>query len=285
MTPDVYATTFEITMYLLLLKAIHHAWHHGGGVALVRLFTGILYGLLLEWATIHQLNAYHYGHFWVMVTPEVPLAIGVGWGTIVYGVRTYTLAIDLPPWQRAILNGLLALNIDLGMDVVAIRLGFWDWGQGLDFQYFGVPWANFWAWFWVVWGFTLLLDLIDGPGLRGWLAPPLALIGGLAVVLGTNALIVFHLRPLGVANQAVALLLLTALLLALRSRFWRRWRGRPDPLARHTAETFHGYFLIAGLLSRALFRPPLLLPLTLLMVLLAEGVYRWLPSWQADVRG
>ena len=56
---------------------------------------------------------------------------------------------------RPLLDGLLALNIDLALDAVAIRLGFWDWGQGFSFQYFGVPYANFWAWFWVVTSFSL----------------------------------------------------------------------------------------------------------------------------------
>ena len=31
------------------------------------------------------------------------------------------------------------------MDALAIRLGFWDWGGGLEVGYFGVPYANFWA--------------------------------------------------------------------------------------------------------------------------------------------
>ncbi len=285
MIENTYAAGFEILMYLLFLHALRHAWRRGTA-GVLRLITGIVYGIILEAATIHQLEAYHYGRFWIMVTPDVPLAIGVGWGIIVYGVRTYTQALDLPPWRRAVLNGLLALNIDLGMDVVAIRLGFWDWGQGLQFQYFGVPWANFWAWFWVVWGFTIVLEWVGEEGRRAWLAPPLALITGLSVVLGTNALIVFYLHPLGLANLAVALVLMGALLLTLQSRFWQRWKWTPDPLGARVAEAFHGYFLLVGLHSGALLHPPILLPLSLLMAALAEIVYRWIPGrWELKIRG
>ena len=199
--PSLYATAFELMMYGLLVLTARHAWRTGGGWGLVRLLSGVVYGVVLEAATIHQVAAYAYGRFWVMVTPEVPLAIGVGWGVIVYGVRLYTQALALPGWQRAVLNGLLALNIDLAMDVVAIRLGFWDWGQGLDFQYFGVPWGNFWAWFWVVWGFTLVWETGTWRGLGRWLQPWVALGFGLLVVLGTNALFVFYLRPPGVGHR------------------------------------------------------------------------------------
>ena len=275
--PSLYATAFELMMYGLLVLTARHAWRTGGGWGLVRLLSGVVYGVALEAATIHQVAAYAYGRFWVMVTPEVPLAIGVGWGVIVYGARLYTQALALPGWLRAVLNGLLALNIDLAMDVVAIRLGFWDWGQGLDFQYFGVPWGNFWAWFWVVWGFTLVWETGTWRGLGRWLQPWVALGFGLLVVLGTNALFVFYLRPRGWDTAAVAVELLVALALALRSGFWRRWRGCPHPLAAVVAGAFHGYFLLAGLLSGALLKPPVLLLPALLMLALAEVLYRRLP--------
>ena len=276
--PSPYATAFELLMYGLLAVAARHAWRTRRGAGLLSLLTGVVYGVLLEAATIAQLDAYHYGRFWVMVTPEVPLAIGVGWGLILYSVRLYTHALDLPLWQRAVLNGLLALNVDLAMDVVAIRLGFWDWGFGLDFQFFGVPWANFWAWFWVVAGFTGVEEGLSGPGRRAWLAPLGALAAGLAIVLATNALLVFVLVPVGWANEAVALILAAALGVALHSRFWRRWRARPDPMAGWIARAFHGYFLLAGLISGALFHPPALLGVALVMSLLAEGLYRSLPA-------
>ena len=86
---------------------------------------------------------------------DVPLGIGVAWGCILYSVMEFSDASSLPYWARPVLDALLALNIDLSLDAVAIRFGFWDWGQGLKFQYFGVPYANFWGWFWVIFFFSL----------------------------------------------------------------------------------------------------------------------------------
>ncbi|HWQ19471.1 MAG TPA: hypothetical protein VN455_06795, partial [Methanotrichaceae archaeon] len=90
-----------------------------------------------------------------------------------------------------VLDGLLALNIDLSMDAVAIRLGMWDWGNGFDYQYFGVPYNNFWAWFWVVFSFSFSLRLLSKlPGFWGrWFSPAGAIICGTAGVIITNRLI------------------------------------------------------------------------------------------------
>ena len=82
--------------------------------------------MLLEWATIQQLSAYEYGHFLVMLGP-VPVVVGVAWGTIIYGVRSFSDKTNLPEWARPVLDALMALNIDLSLDATAIRLGMWDW--------------------------------------------------------------------------------------------------------------------------------------------------------------
>ena len=72
------------------------------------------------------------------------------------------------------------------MDAVAIRLGMWDWGLGFTQQYFGVPYVNFWAWFWVVFSFSLGLRLLGHASsqiVRRW-APLGALFG--EVSFGTS---------------------------------------------------------------------------------------------------
>jgi uncharacterized membrane protein len=144
----------------------------------------VLFGLLLELATIQQLNAYKYGCFLVMLGP-VPVVVGVAWGTIIYSVRSFSDKTNLPEWARPVLDGLMALNIDLSMDAIAIRLGMWDWGNGFDYQYFGVPYNNFWAWFWVVFSFSASLRLLSKlPGFWGhWFSPAGAIICGTTGVL------------------------------------------------------------------------------------------------------
>jgi uncharacterized membrane protein len=76
---------------------------------------------------------------------DVPLCIGVGWSCILYSAMEFSDGSSLPYWTRPMLDGLFALNLDLALDAIAIRLGFWNWGQGTEFQYFGVPYPNFWG--------------------------------------------------------------------------------------------------------------------------------------------
>ncbi len=266
-----YRLCFELLMYLLLGWSLVEA-RREGWLAVWEVLAGVLFGLTLEWATIHQLHAYRYGRFLVMVAGEVPLAVGVGWGIIIHAARHYTARTGLPRWARPVLTALLALNIDLSMDTLAIRLGMWDWGQGLHFQYFGVPWANFWAWFWVVFSFSAALTWTEGWHTRfaDWLRPGLAFLAGLCGVLVMNVLIVFVI-PWRWHAAVVALLLLGALGLIL-SLHPRRPRPLP-PTVRSVPFTFHLVYLVAGLLSGVIFHPPALFLISLLMALLAWWLY------------
>lgn len=151
--PPLYFLLFELIVYVQLTLCLVHAWRQGTA-NLLRLLAGILFGVSLELATIRQLDAYEYGRFLVMVL-DVPLCIGVAWSCILYSVMEFSDGTSLPHFLRPVLDGLLALNIDLALDAVAIRFGFWDWGWGLEAQYFGVPYANFWAWFWVIFFFSM----------------------------------------------------------------------------------------------------------------------------------
>jgi len=265
--PNIYFILFELIIYIQLTLCLFQAWKQGTA-DLLRLFAGILYGVLLELATIRQLHAYHYGEFLIMVL-DVPLCVGIAWGCILYSVMEFSDASSVPYWARPILDGLLALNIDLTLDAVAVRLGFWDWGQGLKFQYFGVPYANFWAWFWVVFSFSLGYRLLAHreDWIVRWLSPLMALIFGLAGVLGTNVLIAFEIpfedHKLFVA---VSLALALILIITMRPRFYLK----PVPsLAFWIPFLTHAYLLIAGLFSGVILHPPFLLLVGLAMIAVA----------------
>src|SRR5215216_1592009 len=255
--PNLYFLLFELIMYLQLALCLRHAWKQGTA-KLLRLFAGIVFGVMLEIATIRQLNAYEYGRFVIMIL-DVPLCIGVAWGCILYSAMEFSDGSSLPYWTRAVLDGLFALNIDLALDAIAIRLGFWDWGQGMEFQYLGVPYANFWGWFWVIFFFSLGYRLFarrkDWVGT--WLSPLLALIVGLTGVLATNALITFVI-PWVYTGLVVSILLTAALtfVVALRPRFYLT----PIPsLVFWVPLLTHLYSLFAGLISGVILEPPALL--------------------------
>ena len=258
-----YFIIFELIAYFLSVLCFVHAFKKGTANVL-RLLAGILFGVLLELATIRQLNAYSYGHFPMMIL-DVPLCIGVSWGSILYSVMEFSDASSLPWPARPILDGLLALNIDLAMDTIAIRLGMWDWGRGFDFQFFGVPYANFWAWFWVISSFSFGYRLLARRNnwMSVWLAPLLALIVGLTWVLATNAFIVYVV-PSNLRSLVVSLLTLGAIgiILSLKPGFYQR----PAPaLVFWVPFISHLYFIIAGSVSGVILEPPFLLFVSLFM--------------------
>lgn len=275
---NLYFLSFEILVLVLFLVCLQNAWQRGSSVVW-QLFAGVIFGLLLEWATIQQLDAYEYGSFLVMLGP-VPVVVGVAWGTIIYSVRAFSDKTSIPEWARPVLDGLMGLNIDLSMDVVAIRLGMWDWGKGFDHQYFVVPYNNFWAWFWVVFFFSASLRLLSKlPGFWGrWFPPAGAIICGTAGVLITNEIITnIPNEPIHYATIIAVLGSALLLILALRPKVPVRFQAAfvfLVPLG------FHVYFLIAGLVSSAILNPPFLLVVSIVMSIIALGLHRGaLNSW------
>jgi len=201
---------------------------------------------------------------------DVPLCIAVAWGNIVYSVMEFSDATNLPRWVRPLLDGLLGLNIDLALDAVAIRLGFWDWGRGLQFQFFGVPYANFLAWFLVVASFSFGWRLVaqHKGRLSALLAGPAGLLVGLMTVFLTNAFMAF-LLPLQYHILLAILILALAIIFitAQRPRFHTR---KVAPLSFFVPVLTILYTLGAGFASGIFFeiRELLLVSATMLVILL-----------------
>jgi uncharacterized membrane protein len=269
--PNPYFIIFELMVYLLFVLCLRHA-RRQGLANLLRLMAGVLYGILLEIATIQQLSTYEYGRFLLMIG-DVPLCIGVAWSCIIYSAMEFSDASSLPYWVRPILDGLLALNIDLALDAVAIRLGFWNWGQGLRFQYFGVPYANFWAWFLVVFSFSLGYRLLAHreDWIVRWFSPVLALIVGLTAVLGTN--IFAFANPLADYKYFLGVSLSFAIIvvITMRPRFSRT---SVPSLVFWIPFITHTYVLAAGMISGVIFEPAFLLIVGLSMTLISVSLHR-----------
>jgi hypothetical protein len=270
--PKIYFILFELTIYIQFVLCLRHAIKHGTP-NLLKLFAGAAFGVLLELATIRQLHAYQYGQFMLMVL-DVPLCIGIAWSCIIYAAMEFSDGSNLPYWTRPILDGLLALNIDLAMDSIAIRLGFWDWGQGLKFQYFGVPFANFWAWFWVVSSFSLGYRLFANrtDWIGKWLPSVSAVVIGLVWILFTNAFITYII-PFDYHTLTIAPVLIGAIFVVIASRP-RFYQTPVDPLAFWVPFLSHFYLLIAGLISGVILDPPALLWIALTMFMLALFLHK-----------
>jgi hypothetical protein len=150
----------------------------------------------------------------------------------------------------------------------------WDWGIGFEAQYFGVPYANFWAWFWVVFSFSAGLRLLTRQ--RGWvgrwLAPWSAMLIGLLGVLITNTIITFWL-PRNWYLPTIALTLSGALVLVLLLK--PKLPKQPLPKTAFWVPLgFHAYFLIIGLHSKTILNPPFLLLVSAVMALVAFLLHR-----------
>ncbi len=262
---------FEILMLILVALCFRHA-RKEGIQAVLRLFAGILFGVMLEWATIKQLEAYSYGTFLLMID-NIPISIGMGWGVILYSSMLFSDHCRINEWFRPVLDGLLALNIDLAMDAIAIRIGMWDWGGGLSYDYFGVPYENFWAWFWVIFSFSMAFRVLNRlPGkLAIYIAPlgsiPLGVIG----VLSANRIIVSYI-PQNHDLTTIAIIFLGGLLFIL-SRKPNPDHAQMDSLVMWVPVGFHLYFLIIGVISGAIFSSWAILTVSLAMALIAGYIH------------
>jgi hypothetical protein len=268
--PNLYIYTFELLVFVIFCLCLYHAWKTGGP-AVWQLLAGCGFGLLLELATIRQFHAYSYGVFPIMVF-DVPLVIGLAWGCMIYTSRIYSNATTLPEWARPLLDALLVLNIDLSMDAIAIRLGLWNWGQSLQVEFFGVPYANFLGWFWVVFCFSAGLRLfVNRRGWVGrWLAPLIALGIGFLGLLFTNILTTLWItRSSNEITAAGVILAAMGVVLGLRPRF----NSRPAPLTGWVPFLVHVYFLAVGLISGVLLDIPALLGVSLLMFFLSVFIH------------
>jgi hypothetical protein len=282
--PETAFLLVEVGVYILAIGCLRHAWVRGRS-RLLGLVAGMIYGLLLEYGAIVTFHAYVYGHFLIMIFGAVPLCIGISWGMIIYTAMETSDRFALPWYLRPILDALLALTIDLSMDAIAIRLGFWTWGRAG--AWFGVPLGNFYAWFIVVFGFSLLFRLG-----RIWsLGGPLALLGDVAVAILAILLSVVGLSTLLrpyyalIAQGAWAWLMISVLLggsavLAIWAARRTR-RDQPLDLILLCVPMFFHVFAFGALFASGIYRQvPALIPISALML----GVGLLLHLWPSRIR-
>ena len=100
---------------------------------------------------------YYHPASWLFLWRDVPLYIPLAWAFIVATSRALTDEIITRAWAKPFCDALLALLIDLSLDVIAIRLHFWTWrGVGWSEGFFGVPADNFLGWLLVTFTFSAL---------------------------------------------------------------------------------------------------------------------------------
>ena len=276
---------FEVMVLSLLAVCFVYTVRRGSLPRVSRgleLLVFILYGLTFEGVAVAA-GFYSYAPFALSIW-HAPLVIGVGWAVIGVSAMGFSDSLNLPQWAKPFLDALLALLIDLGMDAVAIRdrylfdgevLGMWNWGLALDEGWFGVPYANFMAWWLVI--FIMSAALRGGRYLYRWFDKAwLAWLYPVGALVVATSFFLFLLLTFGNAFNLTLLLLLVALSLVvvgftLRGRQKRlTWRDAAPvflvPLA------FHLFFL-GLLLGRSLYvEAPGLLAVSVLVFAVHEGI-------------
>ena len=281
---------FEVLAYACLGLCIWHALHQERlrWARMIELGIGVLYGLTLETLTIMQLQSYQYGRFLIMFGP-VPLVVAVGWGIILYSTMAFAESLAFPLWAAPALVGLLGLNIDLTMDAVAIRLNMWHWlGFAGNQEWFGVPYANFYAWFIVLCSCSALLwrvrSITVRPGWRGPLAALGALLVSVVILAILDELVVQYDRHGGIVWLPVLIVVIGAFAVVGRG-LWQM-RRIPHPSTREASLNilipmivpfyFHFSFLSMLFFAGIVQHLPALLGISLAMLAVSLALHGWL---------
>jgi len=275
---------FELLTIALFIACFWHAYKQSISKVLELVFA-LIFGVLLEWMTIQQLEAYHYGDF-VLMIDGAPICIGLGWAVIIYSGMEFVKHLEMPDYARPFLVGLLALNLDLAMDAIAIRLGFWHWVIPLDWQWFGVPWGNFWAWYIVVISYSGLtywfrnLRKTTHASWFGYFYPLFTLFGSVIILAITNYIFanVFAKTELVSAMSMLLIILVGAVILYVVKPAYSE-KAFIDKTIFAVPLTFHIFFNLYGFLGGYYTQLPILGVIGLVMFVVGLGIHLW-PVWR-----
>ena len=305
----IYVIFFELTSVVMFIGIIgilglkrKDYW------SILTIISGSLFGITLEFANVFIADSYNYStEFFIQIgSPplNIPICIGLSWGLIIWACMNVSNRFKIPIWARVLLDGLLALTIDLSMDTIAIRIegGLWTW-KGIPLEsiptlnsFFGVNYGNFFGWFYVVVIFSFLLRMelqFLRDKLNKWISfaylgiiPFLAYIP-LYFLLMNSSLPILWILDIEVTGphdfpQYVALLTflyiiigVAIVLLLVFIKFRPTIQKEVDLLTIYIFMSFHimfiSIYLIGGFFSEA----PMILPLALLMVII-DIIIHWL---------
>lgn len=154
---------FEISCLVFMIASIVHAWSRWGRKKTIMFFTfALMFGFILEEITVSYSAYYEYNpNAWIQISNTM-MAVPFCWTAIIY-LCIYLIEENphlrkLTKLEKGMLAGVLAVSIDVAIDGVFVAYGIWQWKEG---QWFGVPLANYTAWFMAVGGFTALWNDVD----------------------------------------------------------------------------------------------------------------------------
>jgi uncharacterized membrane protein len=245
----------------------------------------------------------------------VPLAISVMEAMIIYAAVQTSRRLELPWMTRPILNGLLAMTIDLVMDPIVSAsvpcqsspvilppaplepgVGFWVWrlvpqhtvfGVTLpEHLFFGIPLNNFSGWFLGVVIFTFMLEAgwrripPESKGVLGdFIVPAVAIPLTMIVFTGVIAVYQWLIKyVLGTEWILVALILAASILVILRVAPRAKRNNPLDLFLLAIPLFFHLYYLVALFASELYQKQPELIVLAVVLIPTSLLLFSW-PYW------
>jgi len=161
----------EIFPLLLVILCLYHSSKTFGWLKTILFFTGSFLFTGIEenvWILIghfsgqetYYFNATQY-YLWFFT---VPISVCYGWFFIAYSMVYISTKLfkNKGIYTRALVGGLLAMNLDLMIDPIAVRNLWWAWPQLQinTFWILGIPFTNFLGWFLLIFLFAILWDKV-----------------------------------------------------------------------------------------------------------------------------
>ena len=136
----------SLTPYNLILTFILFAWANNDYRFhfFLTVFIIFICGWSLEWAGVHTgmlFGEYKYGDALGYKFQQVPLIIGLNWFLLSATSRGIVKSILKKDWMVIVLSSLLMTLLDILIEPVATKLGFWTWKNNV------IPVQNYIMWF------------------------------------------------------------------------------------------------------------------------------------------
>ena len=269
---------FEFMVYVLFILCFINAWKRGIGY-LAELIGGLVFGVLLEYINANFIADYSFGRFFLMIS-NIPVCIGAGWAVIIYSSMALSDRTGMPVFARPFADAFLALNIDLSMDMIAIRIGggmwVWGWDQSVRWtsEWFGVPYGNFFGWFFVVLLYSYMIrigrDLLTHHKLnKAWkIILPFFSVLFSQIILIILVLIFYYFWPYGFPVALLLIIPCTALILIVSIKGKLNIQDKPDGFViRAVPLVFHTFFLASIFVFRITAWNPWIVIVSIIMFL------------------
>lgn len=201
--------SFEILFFVAFAAIMAREIYRKDVRRVLEILSAAVFGVILELGDTYLAHTYSYSQNFLAQIFHIPLAIGFGWAVIIYCAMLLSDQYNTPWFLRPFMDALTAVLLDIAVDAVAIRLGFWQWAISLNQEWYGVPFENFAGWIFVVLSFSFLIRFLRTLNMKR-LVPrllfsisPLLAYGGLA-----GALLIYSavaILPYAVNNWAIFL--------------------------------------------------------------------------------